>query len=69
MITCSLYETEREILVRNIKTLYPNFSLADKKNAFLFLLQSQDDTVLSWVGKFVYSAFIHRGHMYKSLHK
>ena len=45
VMECTLYETQRRVLINNIITTYPEFSNRNVNDAFVFLLQSTDPNI------------------------
>ena len=50
-------ETERDVLCSKVERLFQNFSSLDGDEKFIFLLNTDDQQVLTWVGKFIYNSF------------
>ena len=57
MVDCIVNKTERDILFSKVEQLFQNFSSLDGDEKFIFLLNSDDQQVLTWVGKFIYDSF------------
>ena len=57
LVECIVNKTERDILFSKAERLFQNFSSLDGDEKFIFLLNSDDQQVLTWVGKFIYDSF------------
>ena len=57
LVECIVNKTERDILFSKVERLFQNFSSLDGDEKFIFLLNSDDQQVLTWVGKFIYDSF------------
>ena len=57
LVECIVNKTERDILFSKVELLFQTFSYLDKEEKFIFLLNSKDQQVLTWVGKFIYDSF------------
>ena len=55
LVECIVNKTERDILFSKVEHLFQTFSYLDNEEKFLFLLNSKDQQVLTWVGKFRYN--------------
>ena len=60
LISCPIYHEERQTLITQVSSLYPQFLDMDEQHAFLFLITNEDPNILTWTGKFIYSAFVKR---------
>ena len=57
LVECIVNKTERDILFSKVERLFQNFSSLDGDEKFIFLLNSDNQQVLTWVGKFIYDSF------------
>ena len=57
LVECIVNKTERDILFSKVERLFQNFSSLDGDEKFIFLLNSDDQQVLTWIGKFIYDSF------------
>ena len=57
LVECIVNKIERDILFSKVEHLFQTFSYLDKEEKFIFLLNSKDQQVLTWVGKFIYNSF------------
>ena len=60
LISCPIDHEERQTLITQVSSLYPQFLDMDEQHAFLFLITNEDPNILTWTGKFIYSAFVKR---------
>ena len=64
LISCPIYHEERQTLITQVSSLclywYPQSLDMDEQHAFLFLITNEDPNILTWTGKFIYSAFVKR---------
>ena len=57
LVECIVNKTERDILFSKVEHLFQTFRYLDKEEKFIFVLNSKDQQVLTWVGKFIYNSF------------
>ena len=57
LLNCQLYSEERRALYDKITKILPEFPNLLEPNRLVFLLCNEHDTILSWVGKFIYESF------------
>ena len=57
VMECTLYETQRRVLINNMITLYPEFGNKNVNDALVFLLHSTDPNIQNLFTIFVYDAF------------
>ena len=57
---CQCNVNERNILYENVNNLYPNFQSLSNNQKFIFIMQNENSTVLTWFGKFIHKSFIKR---------
>ena len=57
LVECIVNKTERDISFSKVEHLFQTFSYLDKEEKFIFLLNSKDQQVLTWVGKFIYNSY------------
>ena len=49
LVECIVNKTERDILLSKVEHLFQTFSYLDKEEKFIFLLNSKDQQVLTWL--------------------
>ena len=52
LVECIVNKTERDILFSRVERLFQNFNSLGGDEKFIFLLNSSDQQILTWVGKF-----------------
>ena len=57
LVECIVNKTDRDILFSKVGRLFPNVSSLDGDEKCIFLLNSNYQQVLTWVGKFIYNLF------------
>ena len=57
MIGCGINTDERSHLVTRVTRVYPAFESLPNVEKCRFLLSSQDNQIMTWVGKFIYKSF------------
>ena len=57
MIGCEINTDERSHLFTRVTRVYPAFESLPKVEKCRFLLSSQDNKIMTWVGKFIYKSF------------
>ena len=55
LVECIVNKTKRDILFSKVKRLFPNFSRLDREEKCIFPLNSKQQQVPTWVGKFIYN--------------
>ena len=57
MIDCEINTDERSHLFTRVTRVYPAFESLPNVEKCRFLLSSQDNQIMTWVGKFIYKSF------------
>jgi hypothetical protein len=60
LTVCNKYETMRGELYSKVVNVMPEFSTMDINRKFVFLTCNENQQILTWVGKFLYTAFERR---------
>ena len=66
LLQCQLYSNERRALFNQISEILPEFVRLPDPNRFVFLLCNEHNSILSWVGKFIYNSFNKRTEYYST---
>ena len=56
MIGCEINTDERSHLFTRVTRVYPAFESLQNVEKCRFLLSSQDNQIMTWVGKFIYKS-------------
>ena len=59
---CIINEAERKKLFENIASIDPMFLALRNSEKMIYLLQNEDSTVLTWLGRFLFKSFMKRNH-------
>ena len=63
LLQCQLYMADRQELFDKVTAKDHNFGQLNNEDIFIYLLKSEDEQILSWLGKFVHTSFSKRAEL------